>query len=84
MPFVDTNINLTTKTYSFDIKCQSNSESYDQHNFFGTKVRGGQNFLFTLGGFFNKRDYSGADWLDLLLIGMKYRIVRLHYEILAS
>ena len=33
----------------------------------GTKFRGGQNFLFTVGGFFNKREYSGADRLDLLI-----------------
>ena len=23
---------------------------------------GGQNFVLTLGGFFNKREYSAADW----------------------
>ena len=33
---------------------------------FGTKFRGGQKFVFIAGGFFNKREYSGADWLDLL------------------
>ena len=37
--------------------------------FFGTKLRGGQNFLFTMGGFSNEREYSGANWLDLLVIG---------------
>ena len=55
MPFLDTNNHLTTKPYNFDIKCQSNSESYDQHGFFGTKFRGGQNFLITVGGFYNER-----------------------------
>ena len=35
--------------------------------FFGTKFRGGQNLLFTWAGFCNEREYSGADWLDLLL-----------------
>ena len=40
MPFLDTNIHLTTKPYNFDIKCRFNSESYDQHGFFGTKFRG--------------------------------------------
>ena len=60
MPFLDTNSHLTTKPYNFDIKFQSNSESYDQHGFFGTKFRGGQNFLLTVGSFFNKRDYSEA------------------------
>ena len=49
------------------IKCQSLSESYEQHNFFGTKFRGGQHFSFTLEGFLNKREYSGADCVDLLL-----------------
>ena len=63
MPFLDTNSHLTTKPYNFDIKCQSNSESYDQHGFFGTKLRGGQKFLLMVGGFFNEREYSGADWL---------------------
>ena len=33
MPFLNTNSNLTTKLHNFDIKCQSNSESYDQHIF---------------------------------------------------
>ena len=31
----------------------------------GTKFRGGQNFLLTLGGFYNEREYSVADWLVL-------------------
>ena len=63
MPFVDTNSHLTPKPYNFDIKCQNNSESYDGHGFFGTKFRGGQNFLLTVGFFYNEREYSGADWL---------------------
>ena len=67
MLFVDTNSHLTTKLHNFDIKCHSNSESYDQHGFFGTKFRGGQNFLFTLSGFFNKREYSEANCPDLLI-----------------
>ena len=72
MPFVDTNSHLTTKPYNFDIKCQSNSESYDRHSFFGTKFKGGKKKLFRLGGFFNVREYSGADWLDLLLLNTKF------------
>ena len=60
MPFLDTNSHMTTKPYNLDIKCQCNSESYDQH---GTKLRGGQNCLLLVGGFFNEREYSGADWL---------------------
>ena len=67
MPFLDTNSHLTTKPYNFDIKRSGNSESYDQYNFLGTKFREGKNFLFTVGVFFNERDYSGADWLVLLL-----------------
>ena len=67
MMFLDPNSHLTTKPYSFDIKCQGNSESYDQHGFFGTKFRGGQNVLITVGGFYNEREYSGADWPVLLL-----------------
>ena len=67
MPFQDTNSHLTTKPYNFDIKCLGNSESYDQHIFFGTKLRGGQNFLIKVGGFYNEREYSGTDWLVLLL-----------------
>ena len=65
MPFVDTDSHLTTKLHNFDIKCPSNYESYDQHGFFGTKFRCGQNFLFKVGGFFNKREYSEADCPDL-------------------
>ena len=68
MPFLDSNSHLTTKPYNFDIKCQSNSESYDQHGFFGDKFRGGQNFLITVGGFYNEREYSVADWLVLLVL----------------
>ena len=67
MPFLDINSHLTTKPYNFDIKCQDKSESIDGHGFFGTKFSGGQNFLITLGGFYNEREYSGADWLVLLL-----------------
>ena len=67
MPFLDTNSHLTTKPYNFDIKCQSKYEGYDRHGFFGTKFRGNQNFLITFGGFYNEREYSGADWLVLLI-----------------
>ena len=35
--------------------------------FFTPSLRGVRFFLYTVGGFFNKREYSGADWLDLLL-----------------
>ena len=63
MPFLDTNSQMRTKPYNCDIKCQRNSESYDRHGIFGTKLRGGQNFSFTVGSFFNKREYSEADWL---------------------
>ena len=67
MPFLDTNSHLATKPYNFDIMCQGNSENYDRHGFFGTKFRGGHNFLISLGGFYNEREYSGADWLVLLV-----------------
>ena len=72
MPFLDTNSHLTTKPYNLAIKCQSNSESYDQHVFFGTKIRGGQNFLLTVGGFYNEREYSGADWLVPLITTLQF------------
>ena len=39
--------------------------------FFGTKFRVGQSFVFTVEGFFNKREYSGPDWLDLLIMNMQ-------------
>ena len=42
----------------------SNSESYNHPGFYGTKFRGGQNFLLIVGVFFNAREYSDADWLD--------------------
>ena len=45
-------------------------------NFFGTKFRGGQNFLFMMGGFPNERECSGADWLDPL-IGNQGRILKI-------
>ena len=68
MPFYFyTNRHRTTKPYNFDIKCQSNSESYDQHGFFGTKLRGGQNFTLTVEGFPNERERSWADWLEPLI-----------------
>ena len=66
-PFIDADSHLTTKPSNFDIKFHSYSESYDQHGFFGTNFRGGQNFLFTLGGFFNEREYSEANCPDLLI-----------------
>ena len=68
MPFLDTKSHLTTKPYNFDIKCPGNFERYDQHGFFGTKFRGGQNFVLTLRGFSNEREYSGADWLVPLIL----------------
>ena len=69
MPFMDTNSHRTTKPYNFDIKYQSNSESYDRHGFFRAKFRGGQIFLITVRGFYNEREYSGAHWLVLLIVG---------------
>ena len=74
MPFLDTNSHLKTEPYNFDIKCQSNSERYDRHGFFGTKFRGGQSFVIMVGGFFNKTEYSAADWL-VPLICTKYEVV---------
>ena len=44
MLFVYTNSHLTTKPSNFDIKCQSNSESYDWHGLFWTKFKVGKNF----------------------------------------
>ena len=67
MLFLDTNSQLTTKPYTFDIKCQSISESYDRHGFGGPSLGGGQNFVLTVRGFFNEREYSEADWLVPLL-----------------
>ena len=67
MPFLDINSHLMTKPYNFDIKCQSNFESYDRHDFLGTKFRGGQNFVLMVRGFFNEREYSAADWLIPLI-----------------
>ena len=66
MPFLDTNSHLTTKPYNFDIKCQCNSESYDHHGFLALRLGGVRVFIIYGGRIFNKRDYSGADWLDLL------------------
>ena len=68
MSFVDTNSHLKTKLHNFDIKCQSNSESYDRHSYFGIKFRGWSDF-FIYGGRFSQQEgeCSGADWLDPLL-----------------
>ena len=54
MLFLWANSHLMTKPYNFDIKCKSNSESYDQHSFFVTKFMGGQTNLLTVGGFFQR------------------------------
>ena len=59
MPFVDTNSQLTTKPYNFDIKCH---EAMIKHIFFGTRI-----FLFMLGGFYNEIVCSSAHWLGPLL-----------------
>ena len=77
MPFQDTNSHLTTKPYNFGIKCQTNSESYDRHGFLGTKLMGGQNFVLTVVGFFNEREYSAADWLVPLVLLCCQRNMRL-------
>ena len=62
MPLVDTNSNVTTKPYNLDIKCQSNSESYDQYSLLAL-ILGGLEFWLMVGGVYNKREYSGADSL---------------------
>ena len=36
--------------------------------FFGTKFRGDHNWLITVGGFFNKREYCEAEWLVPVLV----------------
>ena len=54
MPFLDTNSYLATKPYNFDIKCQSNFESYDRHGYFGTKFWGGSKFFINSEKFFQK------------------------------
>ena len=36
--------------------------------FWGPSLGGGQNFVLTLGGFFNVREYSAADWLVSLIM----------------
>ena len=67
MPFLVTNSHLATKPYNLDIKCQSNSESYDQYVFFILSLVGVRIFLLIVGSFFNKREYSEANWLVPLL-----------------
>ena len=77
MPFLDTNSHLRTKPYNFDIKCLSNSESYDRHSVFGTKFRGGQNFLLLVGVFYNEIEYSGADWPVPLLLPFTLKVLHI-------
>ena len=79
MPFLETNSQMTTKPYNCDIKCESNSASYNWHGFFGTKFRGGQSFLLTVGSFFNKREYSEANWLATLILLVSSLLVY-HYS----
>ena len=67
MPFLGTNNHLTTKPSNFDIKCHRNSESYDQHVFFGPISGVFRIFYLRLEVFFNKREYSEADGPDLLI-----------------
>ena len=43
MPYVDTNSHLTKKLHNFDIKCHSNSDSYDRRKKNWDQFRGGQN-----------------------------------------
>ena len=61
MLFVDTKSDLTTKPYNFDIKFHIISVSYDRYGFFRPSL-GVVTFLFIVGGFFKKIEYSGAKW----------------------
>ena len=54
MPFLDTNSYLTTKPYNFDIKCDAIRKAITNIIFLAQSL-GGQNFLFTVRGFSNKR-----------------------------
>ena len=63
MPFGDRKSLLTTKPYNFDIRCQCNSESYEQHSFrwevflrMTTLIR-----IFIYAGRFFQPE---ADWVD--------------------
>ena len=60
MLFVDTNSHLTTKPHNCYIKCQSNSQSYEWHNFLGTKFRGGQDFFYLWWKVFSTRESTLA------------------------
>ena len=63
--FVDTNSHMTTKLHNCAFKCQSHSESYDQH---GNNFRGGQIFSCTMGGFPNRESALGlTGWMFLYL-----------------
>ena len=54
MLFVDTNNHLKTIPSNFDIKCQSNSESYEQHGFLGPSLGVVRIFLNYGGRFFQR------------------------------
>ena len=45
------------------VSCMQDLKSYDQHSFFGTKLRGGQNFLFCYGGRFFQQERVLWGWL---------------------
>ena len=66
MTFLDTNSHLKTKPYNFDIKFQSNSESYERHGFWGPSL-GGLQILYYQWEVFSSREYSAADWLVPLI-----------------
>ena len=67
--FLHANSHLTTKPFIFDLKCQSNFESYDWHNFLGPSLRVVRIFFYLRWEVFStKRKYSGIDWMDLLLL----------------
>ena len=53
---------------NFHIKCQCKSKAMT-NTFFGTMLGGGGSEFLKLWweAFFNKREYSVADWLDLLI-----------------
>ena len=71
MPCFDTNSHLKAKPSNFTSIVNAIWKAMTKNIFLAPSLGGGQGYLFTVGGFFNKREYFGADWIDLLI----YRFV---------
>ena len=66
MPFVDTNSHLTTKPFNSTSSVKAILKGMTD-TVFWDQVSGWKKKVFLVGDFSNKKEHSGADWLDFLL-----------------